>query len=56
MEEFKKNVNKAVEYIESCWDENNPNDSRTFDERLLEGLDDLTPEVRRIVEGSIDEN
>lgn len=33
-ETFKKNIDKAVSLIESCWDENNPQDSLTFDERL----------------------
>ena len=25
-EQFKRNIDKAVEIIESCWDENNEND------------------------------
>ena len=33
-EQFKRNIDKAVELIESCWDENNENDGLTFDERL----------------------
>ena len=33
-EQFKRNIDKAVELIEACWDENNPNDGLTFDERL----------------------
>ena len=33
-EQFKRNIDRAVEIIESCWDENNPNDGLTFDERL----------------------
>lgn len=33
-EEFKKSCNAMTELIESCWDENNPNDGLTFDERL----------------------
>ncbi len=33
-ETFKRNIDKAVELIESCWDENNPQDGLTFDERL----------------------
>lgn len=33
-ETFKKNIDKAVSLIESCWDENNPQDGLTFDERL----------------------
>ena len=33
-EQFKRNIDRAVELIESCWDENNENDGLTFDERL----------------------
>ena len=33
-EQFKRNIDKSVELIEACWDENNPNDGLTFDERL----------------------
>ena len=33
-EQFKRNIDKAVELIKSCWDENNENDGLTFDERL----------------------
>ena len=35
-DEFKKSCNSMTELIESCWDENNPNDGKTFDERLAE--------------------
>ena len=37
-EEFKQKINDLTEIIESCWDENNPNDVKTFDERLQEKL------------------
>lgn len=46
-EEFKKSCNAMTELIISCWDENNPNDGLTFDERLaaktanLKGQDKL---------------
>ena len=33
-EQFKRNIDKAVELIESCFDENNKGDGLTFDERL----------------------
>ena len=45
--EFKKSCDDMTKLIESCWDENNPNDGKTFDERLaektanLEGTDKL---------------
>ena len=44
---FIKSCEKMTELIESCWDENNPNDGKTFDERLaaktanLEGQDKI---------------
>lgn len=34
----KEKANRLCEIIESCWDENNPNDGKTFDERLAEKL------------------
>ena len=33
-EQFKRNIDKAVLLIESCFDENNKGDGLTFDERL----------------------
>ena len=37
-EETKKLIDESVEIIISCWDENNPNDGLTFDERLEEKI------------------
>ena len=37
-EETKRLIDKSVEIIESCWDENNPNDNKSFDERLDEKI------------------
>ena len=39
--DFKKSCNDMTELIESCWDENNPNDGLTFDERLAAKTADL---------------
>ena len=33
-EKFKEDIDKAVDLIVGCWDENNPNDGLSFDERL----------------------
>ena len=33
---FKESCEDMTELIISCWDENNPNDGKTFDERLEE--------------------
>ena len=49
-EQFKRNIDKAVSLIESCWDENNENDGLTFDERLdkvIEACDD--EDVKQII-------
>ena len=45
MEEFKRKVDLAVEVIESCFDENNPNDNLSFDERLQRKIDGCDDEV-----------
>lgn len=37
-EETKRLIDESVEIIISCWDENNPNDGLTFDERLEEKI------------------
>ena len=43
-EQFKRDIDKAVELIESCWDENNGNDGLTFDERLDKVINDCDDE------------
>lgn len=48
-EQFKKNINKAVEIIESCWNENNENDGLTFDERLDRVIADCSDEQLRAI-------
>ena len=52
-EQFKKNIDEATDFIISCWDENNPNDNLTFDDRIKAGLDELDEEVRQIVENTL---
>ena len=47
MEEFKRKVDLAVEVIESCFDENNPNDNLSFDERLQRKINNCEDEVVR---------
>ena len=50
MKEFKKKIDEAVSFIESCWDENNPGDGKTFDERVEDRMNDIEDEeVRNIV-------
>ena len=48
-EQFKRNINKAVEIIESCWDENNENDGLTFNERLDRVIADCSDEQLRAI-------
>ena len=48
-EKFKQNIDKAVELIESCWDENNENDGLTFDERLDKIIADCSDEQLRAI-------
>ena len=48
-ERFKRNIDRAVELIESCWDENNPNDGLTFDERLDKVIADCSDEQLRAI-------
>lgn len=49
-EKFKENVETAVELIESCWDENNPDDGLSFDERLDKVIDECSDEdVKQII-------
>lgn len=39
--EFRQACADMAELIESCWDENNPDDGLTFDERLAEKVANL---------------
>ena len=55
-EQFKRNIDKATDLIVSCWDENNPNDGLTFDERLEKAIRECEdPELKRILEVSAEE-
>lgn len=37
-DDFKEKMDRLTLIIESCWDENNPDDGKSFDERLQEKL------------------
>lgn len=43
---IKEEINELTAKIESCWDENNPGDVRSFDERLKQKL---TPEEYELI-------
>lgn len=53
LKKFKEDVNKATKFIESCWDENNQQDGKTFDQRITERLNELEDDVREIVINSM---
>lgn len=53
--EFKEKIDAATDIIVSCWDENNPDDGLSFDERLDKKLQNIEDEdVRDIVRGAKD--
>ena len=46
---FKQSCNNMTELIISCWDSNNPNDGKTFDERLAEKTANLEGEDKNLM-------
>ena len=48
-EMFKRKCDKLTDLIESCWDENNPDDGLTFDERLAIKLSE-NPDLKKFSE------
>lgn len=51
--ETKEKINKATQIIENCWDENNPDDGKTFDQRLQEKIVSCEDEkIKRILKGA----
>ena len=46
---FKEKCEKATRFIESCWDENNPDDGLSFDERLKLRAKDVDDDVKEIL-------
>ena len=49
MKQWKKDIEDATDFLVSCWDENNPEDNLTFDERVRSRLDTLSPSVKEVV-------
>lgn len=47
---MKHACDKMVEIIESCWNENNPDDGLTFDERLRQKMQELDPEDKELMD------
>lgn len=49
----KEKVDQATQIIESCWDENNPDDGKTFDQRLQEKIVSCEDEeIKKILKGA----
>jgi len=46
---FIESCENMTELIVSCWDENNPNDGKTFDERLESKIKGLTGTDREVM-------
>ena len=49
MNNFKQSCENMTELIISCWDENNPNDGLTFDERLAAKTANLEGENKMLM-------
>ena len=49
-----KELDEALKFIESCWDENNPDDPISFDERIEKRIHTLNPKTQRIVRNAME--
>lgn len=49
MDNFKQSCENMTELIISCWDENNPDDGLTFDERLAAKTANLEGEDKKVM-------
>lgn len=47
---FKETCENMTDLIVSCWDSNNPDDGKTFDERLAEKTADLEGENKMVID------
>ena len=47
---IKAACDKMTEIIESCWDENNPDDGLSFDERLHKKMEELPEEDKDLLD------
>ena len=50
MKSFRESCEDMTKLIISCWDENNPDDGLTFDERLAEKTADLEGMDRQVMD------
>ena len=54
LKSFEESCEDMTKLIESCWDENNPDDGLTFDERLAEKIKDITGQDRLVLDEVIE--
>lgn len=47
---IKEACDRMTEIVESCWDENNPGDGLSFDERLHRKMENLSPEDKELMD------
>lgn len=47
---FKESCEDMTELIISCWDENNPDDGKTFDERLAEKTANIKGQDKKVLD------
>lgn len=50
MKSFKQSCEDMTELIISCWDENNPDDGKTFDERLAEKTANIKGQDKKVLD------
>ena len=50
MKSFRQSCDDMTKLIEDCWDENNPDDGKTFDERLFERINNLTGMDKKVMD------
>lgn len=56
MSDIKEICEEATKFIESCFDENNPNDGLTFDERLARRTKELKDEnIKKVINKAVED-
>ena len=46
----KATADMMTEIVESCWDQNNPGDGLSFEERLHQKMESLSPEDKELLD------
>lgn len=47
---YKESCEDMTKLLESCWDENNPDDGKTFDERLKEKASKIKGQDKEVLD------